>query len=118
MRHATIVGIFTVMLTLVPGLVFAENVTDVIQDSKEPSGRFVLSATSGSLKGDTLTLNGVPNVIYFSNREGKSVMSLSMFIESWNLWMRCVYFQTHSYERTKAVATLSLLKKKGAKNKA
>ncbi len=28
MRHSTIVGIFTVMLTLVPGLVFAENVID------------------------------------------------------------------------------------------
>ncbi len=109
MRFSTIVGIFTVMLTLVPGLVFAEKVID---DSKEPRGRFVLSATSGSLKGDILTLNGVPDVIYFSNREGKSDMSLSMFIESWNLWMRCVYFQTHSYEHTKAVATLAALNKK------
>ena len=33
MRHTTIVGIFTVMFTLVPGLVFAEHVID---DSKEP----------------------------------------------------------------------------------
>jgi len=68
MRHATIVGIFTVMLTLVPGLVFAENIID---DSKEPSYLFVLIATSGSLKGDTLTLKGVPNVIYFSDRPAR-----------------------------------------------
>ncbi len=33
MRFSTVVGIFTVMLTLVPGLVFAEHVID---DSKEP----------------------------------------------------------------------------------
>jgi hypothetical protein len=63
MRFSTILGIFTVMLTLVPGLVFAEHVID---DSKNPGYLFVLSATSGSLKGDTLTLNGVPNVIYIS----------------------------------------------------
>jgi len=50
-RPATLLGIFTVMLTLVPGLVFAEHVID---DSKEPSYLFVLSATSGSLKGDIL----------------------------------------------------------------
>ena len=44
MRHATFVGIFTLMLTLVPGLVFAEHVID---DSKEPSYLFVISGTSG-----------------------------------------------------------------------
>jgi len=59
MRFSTIVGIFTVMLTLLPGLVFAENVID---DSKNTGYLFVISGTSGSLDGDTLTLNGVPNV--------------------------------------------------------
>jgi hypothetical protein len=83
MRHATIVGIFTVMLTLVTGLVFAENVID---DSKNTGYLYVISGTSGSLKGDTLTLNGVPNVIYFSDLLQNKVwhMSLSNFIEMWD----------------------------------
>jgi len=83
MRFSTIVAIFTVMLTLVPGLVFAEHVID---DSKDPGYLFVLSATSGSLKGDTLTLNGVPNVIYFSDRPARKAghISLAHFIEMWD----------------------------------
>jgi len=108
MRHATIVGIFTVMLTLLPGLVFAENVID---DSKEPSYLFVLSATSGSLKGDTLTLNGVPNVIYFSDRPARKVghISVSEFIEMWDKGV-------DSYKADPPNATLSILDKAGAKN--
>ncbi len=103
MRHAPIVGIFTVMLTLVPGLVFAEHVID---DSKEPRYLFVLSATSGSLKGDTLTLNGVPNVIYFSDRPLRKAghMSLSNFIEMWNKG-------SDSYKADPPNATLSVLTK-------
>jgi len=83
MRHATIVGIFTVMLTLVPGLVFAEHVID---DSKKPGYLFVISGTSGSLKGDTLTLNGVPNVLYFSDRPDRVAghLSLEKFVEMWD----------------------------------
>jgi len=83
MRHATILGIFTVMLTLITGLVFAEHVID---DSKEPRYLFVISGTSGSLDGDTLTLNGVPNVIYFSDRPARIAghISLEKFVYSWN----------------------------------
>ena len=83
MRHATIVGIFTVMLTLVPGLVFAEHVVDY---SKNPGYLFVISGTSGSLEGDTLTLNGVPNVIYFSDRPARKAghMSVTKFIANWD----------------------------------
>jgi len=105
MRHATIVGIFTVMLTLVPGLVFAEHVID---DSKNPSYLFVLSATSGSLKGDTLTLNGVPNVIYFSDRPARIAghMSASKFVEMWD----------NSFKADPPNATLSVLTKEGAEN--
>ena len=96
------------MLTLVPGLVFAEHVID---DSKEPRYLFVLSATSGSLKGDTLTLNGVPNVIYFSDRPLRKAghMSLSNFIEMWNKG-------SDSYKADPPNATLSVLNKEGAKN--
>jgi len=108
MRHATIVGIFTVMLTLLPGLVFAEHVID---DSKEPSYLFVLSAASGSLKGDTLTLNGVPNVLYFSDRPDRVAghLSLEKFVEMWDKG-------DDSFKTDPPNATLSVLNKDGAKN--
>jgi hypothetical protein len=108
MRFLTIVGIFAVMLTLVPSLVFAEHVID---DSKEPGYLFVLSATSGSLDGDTLTLNGVPNVIYFSDRPARKAghLSLEKFVESWNKG-------SDSFKADPPNATLSVLNKDGAKN--
>jgi len=108
MRLSTIVGIFAVMLTLVTGLVFAENVID---DSKNPGYLFVLSATSGSLKGNTLTLNGVPNVLYFSDRPARKAghMSLSNFVEMWDKGV-------DSYKADPPNATLSVLTKDGAKN--
>ncbi|MEE9213360.1 MAG: hypothetical protein V3U54_01000, partial [Thermodesulfobacteriota bacterium] len=72
---------------------------------------FVLSATSGGLKGDTLTLNGVPNVIYFSDRPARKAghMSLSNFIEMWNKG-------SDNYNVDPPNATLSVLNKEGAKN--
>jgi len=108
MRHAAIVGIFTVMLTLVTGLVFAEHVID---DSKNVGYLFVISGTSGSLDGDTLTLNGVPNVIYFSDRPARVAghMSLKKFLKSWNKG-------SDSYKADPPNATLSVLTKDGAKD--
>ncbi len=108
MRHATIVGIFTVMLTLLPGLVFAEHVID---DSKNTGYLFVISGTSGSLEGDTLTLNGVSNVIYFSDRPHRIAghLSLSNFVEMWDKGV-------DSFKADPPNATLSVLKKEGAKN--
>jgi len=107
MRFSTIVGIFTVMLTLVPGLVFAEHVID---DSKNTGYLFVLSATSGSLKGDTLTLNGVPNVIYFSDRPARKAghLSLEKFVEMWDKG-------DDSFKADPPNATLSLSTKDGVK---
>jgi len=108
MRFSSIVGIFTVMLTLVTGLVFAEYIID---DSKNMGYLFVLSGTSGSLEGDTLTLNGVPNVIYFSDRPARKAghMSLSNFIEMWDKGV-------DSFKADPPNATLSVLTKEGAKN--
>ena len=108
MRHATIVGIFTVMLTLVNGLVFAENVID---DSKNTGYLFVISGTSGSLDGDTLTLNGVPNVIYFSDRPARKAghLSLEKFVDSWNKG-------SDSFKTDPPNATLSVLNKEGAQD--
>jgi hypothetical protein len=103
MRFSTIVGIFTVMLMLVTGLVFAEHVID---DSKNTGYLFVISGTSGSLKGDTLTLNGVPNVIYFSDRPARKAghLSLEKFVESWNKG-------SDSFKADPPNATLSILGK-------
>jgi len=108
MRHTTIVGIFTVMLTLVTGLVFAEHVID---DSKNTGYLFVISGTSGSLDGDTLTLNGVPNVIYFTDRPARKAghLSLEKFVEMWDKG-------DDSFKADPPNATLSLLKKEGAEN--
>ena len=108
MRYTTIVGIFTVMLTLLPSLVFAENVID---DSKNPGYLFVLSGTSGSLKGDTLTLNGVPNVIYFSDRPNRVAghLSLEKFVELWNKGV-------NSYKADPPNAVLSIFGENGSKN--
>ncbi len=108
MRHATIVGIFALMLTLVTGLVFAEHVID---DSKNTGYLFVISGTSGSLDGYTLTLNGVPNVIYFSDRPARKAghLSLEKFVEMWDKG-------DDSFKADPPNATLSVLKKDGAKN--
>ena len=108
MRFSTIAGIFTLMLTLVPGLVFAENVID---DSKSPGYLFVISGTSGSMVGDKLTLNGVPNVVYFSDRPARKAghLSLEKFVESWNKG-------GNSFKADPPIATLSMLKKGGAQN--
>jgi len=109
MRHATIIGIFTVMLTLLPGLVFAEHVID---DSKNTGYLFVISGTSGSLDGDTLTLNGVPNVIYTSRNIPHRIarhLSLEIFVESWKKVVG-------SFKGTGRNATLYVLTKDGAEN--
>ena len=83
MKNKTLIGFLILVSTLIPGFVFAENVID---DSKTPGYLFVISGTSGSLDGDTLTLNGVPNVIYFSDRPDRVAghIPLEMFVESWN----------------------------------
>jgi len=108
MRFSTIVGIFTVMLTMVTGLVLAEHVID---DSKNTGYLFVISGTSGSLDGDTLTLNGVPNVIYFSDRPARKAghLSLEKFVEMWDKG-------DDSFKADPPNATLSVLKKDGTNN--
>ncbi|MCH7519687.1 MAG: hypothetical protein IH964_11775, partial [Candidatus Dadabacteria bacterium] len=79
--------------------------------SKNTGYLFVISGTSGSLDGDTLTLNGVPNVIYFSDRPARKVghISVSEFIEMWDKG-------GDSFKADPPNATLSVLKKDGANN--
>jgi len=82
-----------------------------IVDYKEHGYRLVLNATSGSLKGDTLTLNGVPNVIYYSDRQPTKAghISVAEFIKTWNKW-------GDSFKADPPNATLSVLKKKETKS--
>lgn len=107
MRNVTFVGILVLMLTLVTGSVFAEHVID---DSKEPGYLLVLSATSGSLKGNILTLNGVPNVIYFTDRPARKAghLSLSNFVRMWDKGK-------DSFKTDPPNAALSVLKEDEAK---
>lgn len=83
MRVSTIVGIFAVMLTLAPGLVFAENVID---DSKNAKYLFTLASKSGTFEGDILTLKGIPLVVYFSDRPVRVAghITLEKFVEIWD----------------------------------
>ncbi len=83
MRYASIVGMFTVMLTLVAGLVFAENVID---DSKKPQYLFTLASKSGSSDGNKLTLKGVPLVVYFADRPNRIAghITLEKFVGMWD----------------------------------
>jgi len=83
MKHTTLVGIFALILTLIPSLLSAENLID---ESKKPAYLLVLSGASGSFEGDKLTLNGVPNVVYFSDQPARKAghISIEEFLESWN----------------------------------
>ena len=83
MRYTTIVGIFAVMLTLVSGLVFAEHVID---NSNEPQYLFTLASKSGTFEGDTLTLKGIPLVVYFSDRPVRVAghITLEKFAGMWD----------------------------------
>ena len=58
-----------------------------------------------------MTLNGVPNVIYFSDRPARKAghMSVSHFVEMWNKGI-------DNFKTDPPNATLSVLKKDGAKN--
>jgi len=92
------------------GVLFA-NAEHVIDDSKNTGYLFVISGTSGSLDGDKLTLNGVPNVLYFSDRPARKAghLSVSEFIEMWDKGV-------DSFKADPPNATLSVLTKDGANN--
>lgn len=46
---------------------------------------FVIGGTSGSIEGNTLTLNGVSSVVWFTDRPGREAghLSVAAFIEGW-----------------------------------
>ena len=108
MRYLTIIGTFAFFIALIPSLLTAENVID---DTKNPRYLYVISGTSGSLEGDKLILNGVPNVVYFSDRPARQAghMSLSKFVGMWNKG-------SESFKADPPNAVLSIQSKGGNKN--
>ena len=71
-----------IMLTAPTTSVLADNVID---EGESPQFLFVISAVSGSCDGETLTLTGVPSVVYFSNRPYRIAghINLEEFEEIW-----------------------------------
>lgn len=57
-----------------------------VNDSGGPQYLYVLSGTSGKMEGDSLTMSGMPSVIYFADRPSRIAghMSVSDFTELWN----------------------------------
>ena len=71
-----------VLIGINSGITRAEQVID---SSKDPDTLMVISGKSGDYKNDTLTLTGVPNVVYFSDRPGRvsGHVSVSDFEKAW-----------------------------------
>jgi len=83
----------------------------VIDSKENPEYLFVLSASSGSYDGETLTLNDVPLVIYFSDRPERIAghMSLEKFVESWGQG-------ADGFKTDPPNATLSILAEEGSED--
>jgi len=112
MRYVAGVGGLTLLLTILLGAsTIFTNAEHVIDGSKNPGYLFVISGSSGSLDGDILTLDGVPNVIYFSDRPARKAghMSVVKFLDNWHKG-------AESFKSDPPNATLSILDKDGAKN--
>ena len=82
-----------------------------VNDSGGPTYLYVLSGTSGKMDGDTLTLSGMPNVVYFSDRPSRIAghMSVSDFTGLWNA-------SSDSFKADPPNATLSMMEGDSVKN--
>ncbi|MCP4382924.1 MAG: hypothetical protein GY798_16145 [Hyphomicrobiales bacterium] len=60
--------------------------TDAVDDSDSAQFLYSLSSKSGTFEGGTLTLSGVPRVVYFSDRPKRVAghMALEKFLEDWD----------------------------------
>jgi len=96
------------VLMLLSTFAFAGDITFDSTSRSKTGYLFVLSAISGTLDGNTLTLNSVPNVIYFSDRPYRVAghISVDSFVEKWNKG-------ADSFKTDPPNATLSILTKDG-----
>ena len=83
----------------------------VIDESKTPKLLYVISALSGSVDDETLTLNDISTVIYFSDRPSRIAgnITLEAFVEKWDKG-------TNSFEVDPPNAVLSIFSEKENKN--
>lgn len=86
------------------GQAFTLTQRHVVNESAEPDFLLVLSGRSGSIEGKKLVLNGVPSVIYFSDRPARIAghMTMNEFFDTW-------YKGNDSFAIDPPNATLSLL---------
>lgn len=106
MRYAVVFLTLAMMLLSITGIGYSEH---VISSKENPELLYVLSAKTGSLEGDILTLNDIPLVIYFSDRPDRIAghISLKKFVDAWNKG-------SDSFKSDPPNATLSVLKTVGA----
>ena len=83
----------------------------VISNEDNPSYIFVMSAQTGSFEGETLTLNGILNVVYFTDRPNRIAghMSLQDLMGNWDKG-------PDSFEVDPPNATLSIVTDRGNNN--
>ena len=82
-----------------------------VNEDQAPTYLFVLSAKSGKVEGDTLTLSGVPNAVYFSDRPNRIAghRSLESFTGLWDN-------ASDSFKADPPNASLSMMGDHGADN--
>lgn len=94
------------LLVLVIGLgVITSEADPVINEKDAPRFMYTLSASSGKMEGDRITLERVPLVVYFSDRPNRLAgqLSLQVFAQGWDQG-------PHSLRADPPNATLSVLK--------
>lgn len=108
MRYASLLLVFIFVLGL---SLRSTDANPVINDADAPRFLYTMSAKSGTMEGDRLTLKGVPLVIYFSDRPHRlsGMLSLQVFAQGWDQG-------TDSFRADPPNATLSILSKDGAQN--
>ncbi|MCP4382920.1 MAG: hypothetical protein GY798_16125 [Hyphomicrobiales bacterium] len=86
-KTAAIVAIYSIVAVLWMFATAADPVsaTDAVDDSDSAEFLYSLSAKSGTFEGSTLTLNGVPRVVYFSDRPKRVAghIALEKFLVDW-----------------------------------
>jgi len=102
--------LLVLMFVLGLGFQLAE-ANPVINEKDSPRFLYSLSATSGKMEGDRITLENVPLVIYFSDRPNRLAgqLSLKVFAQGWDQGKG-------SFKADPPNATLSILTDGGVQN--
>ena len=105
----TVRYVFTTVLVAIGLVGLASTVSAEAPKTDEVQLLFVQSASSGAYDGKTLTLNGVPSTLYFSDRPKRIVghLNTGSFVEQWSK-------SKDSFEADPPNAVLSILDKDGA----